>query len=303
MSVFLFGEVSAMKFFHVYNDDCYVGLEKNGLLNKDTGFKLQHGTRVPFERKFNDYAAVGSKFYNMIKDGNIPFYVDRICGGTVYHKYDWDKALLNTYREMLGDWFLGVQLHESGSNLVNAEWPALLRVTNGCKGPYDVEELKEKLFNKTRTLPDGTALYHRSQDSVEYYANKTYPETYQEVLGDIKELFTRRMDDTDGHILPVDSYYMATKLQLEMGMTTFMPEVGSQIPLMRLQVALARGIAENAGKLWGTYYECWRELPHLGYVMPCFNDHPMNEWYLLQSMHGDDFSSYGPNGGSSRLLQ
>ena len=292
-----------MKFFHVYNEDCFKGLEKNGLLNKDTGFKIQHAFTVPAEKKFNQFAAKGTKLFNMIKEGNIPFYVDRIAGGGAYHKYDWDKALLHTYREMLGDWFLGVQLHESGSNLVNSEWPELLRVTNGCKGPYNLDELKEKLLSKTRTLPDGTALYNRSQDSLEYYASKTYPETYQEVLDNIKEIFSRRMDDTDGYILPVDSYYMATKLQLEMGMTTFMPEVGSQIPLMRLQVALARGIAENAGKTWGTYYECWRELPHLGYVMPCFNDHPINEWYLPQSMHGDDFSSYGPNGGSSRLLQ
>ncbi len=292
-----------MKFFHVYNEQYFKGLEKNGLLNKDSGFKIQHDFPMPEEMKFNKFAAKGSKFYNVIRDGKIPFYVDRIAGGTTWHNYTFDKELIREYREMLGDWFLGFQLHESGSNRRNAEWPRILRLMNGHKGPYDLEELKKKSLLPNKFTPDGQELYGFSQDNPEYYATKTYAETYQEFIEEMRELFSRRMADTDGNILPVDSYFMATKLQLEMGMNTFMPEVGSQIPLMRLQVALARGIAENAGKTWGTYYECWRELPHLGYVMPCFNDDPSNEWFLPQSMHGDDFSSYGPNGGSSRPLQ
>ena len=49
-----------MKFFHVYNEDCFKGLEKNGLLNADSGFKLQHCFAVPKDRLFNTYAAVGT---------------------------------------------------------------------------------------------------------------------------------------------------------------------------------------------------------------------------------------------------
>ena len=291
-----------MKFFHVYNEDCFKGLEKNGLLNKDTGFKIQHAFPMPAEKKFNQFAAKGTKFFNMIKEGNIPFYVDRIAGGVTWHNYDFDKDLIRTYREMLGDWFLGFQLHESGSNRRNSEWPGMIK-RMGHKGPYDLEELKAKSLFTNKWTPEGQKLYMFSQDTPEYYSTKKYAETYQEYFEEMKELFSRRMADTDGAILPVDSYFMATKLQLEMGMKTFMPEVGSQIPCMRVQIALARGIAENAGKTWGAYYECWRELPHLGYVMPCFNDDPSNEWFMPQSMHGDDFSSYGPNGGSSRPLQ
>jgi hypothetical protein len=37
--------------------------------------------------------------------------------------------------------------------------------------------------------------------------------------------------------------------------------------------------------------------------MPCFNLDPVNEWYLTQELHGDDFTTHGANGGSSRLLQ
>jgi hypothetical protein len=55
-----------MKFFHVYNDDCLKGLEKNGLINKDTGFKIQHCFAVPKERLFNNYAKVGGKLHSII---------------------------------------------------------------------------------------------------------------------------------------------------------------------------------------------------------------------------------------------
>ena len=105
-----------MKFFHVYNEDCYKGLEKNGLLNKDTGFKIQHAFSVPERLKFNEFAKTGSTLYNIIKENKIPFYVDRIAGGVTWHNYNFDKNLIDEYKSILGDWFLGFQLHESGSN-------------------------------------------------------------------------------------------------------------------------------------------------------------------------------------------
>ena len=291
-----------MKFFHVYNERFFPGLEKNGMLNKDTGFKIQNCFAMPAEAKFNQIAAKGSKLYNLIKDNNYAFYVDRIAGGITWHDYPYDKELIAEYKKLLGQWFLGFQLHESGSNRRRAEWPRIIKVM-GSKGPYDKKELDEKMISKTAVTPEGVRLHSFSQDNLDYYANKTYAETYPEFMEEMKELFSRRMADTDNAILPCDSYFLATKLQDEMGMNTFMPEVGCQIPLMRLAVALARGVAKSTGKTWGAYYECWREVPGVGYCMPCFNSDPSNEWYLPQSMHGDDFSSYGENGGSSRLLQ
>ncbi len=291
-----------MRFFHVYNEHCFRGLEKNGLLNEDTGFKIQHVFSLPKEMKFNDLAAKGGKLYNLIKDGNIPFYVDRIAGGVTYHKYPFDKDLIREYNEILGDWFLGFQLHESGSNRRRAEWPRMIKVMGG-KGPYDLGEMRAKMRSTSAVTPEGVYLYTASQDSLEFYSKKVYAETYQEFMEEMKELFRRRLEDTDGHILPCDSFYVATKLQDEMGMKTFMPEVGSQIPLMRQEVALARGMAKAKGKTWGTYYECWAVSPDEKCSMPCYNTDPVNEWYLTQETHTDDFTSFGKNGGSSRLLQ
>lgn len=290
-----------MKFFHVYNDHHIKGLEKNNLINKKTGFKIQHDFPIPPEIKFNEFAAKGTTLYNRIKEEKIPFYVDRISGGTTWHDYIFDKELIRDYKNILGDWFLGIQLHESGSNRRRAEWPSVIRLM-GHKGPYNLEELKaKKLLSKTAY--DGQLLYGFSQDSVEYWSTLKYAESYQDFTKEFLELFARRMADTDNNVLPCDSYYMATKHQNDMGMNTFMPEVGCQIPLMRLQIALARGVANVNDKTWGAYYECWREIPGIGYCMPCFNNELMNEWYLTQEQHGDDFTSYGKNGGSSRLLQ
>ena len=295
-----------MKFFHVYNEHCFVGLEKNGLINEDTGFKIQHAFSVPEVNKFNSLAKKGGKLHSMIKSERIPFYVDRIAGGITYHKYDFDKALIDEYVNILGDDFLGFQLHESGSNRRNSDWQRILRVMDGHHGPYDAKKLRELTVRSHAVMPDGTVLSGFSQDTPETYAAMRYAETPKEYFDEMKDLFKRRMDEVGGRILPCDSYYLATKLQNELGMKTFMPEVGCQIPLMRQEIAIARGIAKANGKTWGAYYECWREIRENGkylYSMPCFNSDSSNEWYLTQQLHPDDFTSYGKNGGSSRLLQ
>ena len=291
-----------MKFFHVYNEACFKGLEKNGLLNADSGFKIQHCFAVPRERQFNNIAAVGGKLHSLIREGHIPFYVDRIAGGITYYPYTFDRKLIAAYRELLGDWFLGFQMHESASNRRGAEWPRMIKAM-GSKGPYDAAEMRRRLMSTSAVTADGEYLVSLSHDTPEYYAKRTYAETIPDFVSEVREMFQRRLDDTDGNILPCDSFYLFTKLQNEMGMRTFMPEVGCQIPMMRIAMALARGMARANHKTWGAYYECWRSMPDGTYCMPCFNSDPINEWYLTQETHTDDFTSFGPNGGSSRLLQ
>ena len=292
-----------MKIFHVYNEKCFTGLEKNGLLNKDSGFKIQHMFSMQDRLKFNQFAAKGSKLHGLIKEGKIPFYVDRLAGGATWHNYTFDPALIEEYTGLLGDWFLGFQLHESGSNRRVADWKRILKAFDGSHGPYDKETMCKIMVSDHAKLPDGTPLPSFSQDTPEFYATQRFAATPEAYIEEMKDMFRRRMEETGGKILPCDSYYLATKLQDDMGLPSFMPEVGCQIPLMRIEVALARGIARKSRKTWGTYYECWRFDEESGYTMPCFNDDPINEWYLPQDQHPDDFSSYGHNGGSSRLLQ
>ncbi len=232
--------------------------------------------------------------------------MDRIAGGITYHKYDFDKSLIKEYCTVLGDNFLGFQLHESASNRRNSDWQTILRVMNGDCGPYDEKTLYNRTLRKFAKMPDGTVLSAFSQDTPQMYSKMHYALTPDEYFAEIKDLYLRRMAETEKHILPCDSYYLMTKIQDELGMNSFMPEVGCQITLMRIEVSLARGIAKASNKTWGVYYECWREIRENGkyiYTMPCFNQDPSNEWYLTQDSHPDDFTSYGKNGGSSRLLQ
>ena len=102
-----------MKFFHVYNDEYFEGLVKNNFINRDTGFKIQHVFSLPKEKKFNEFAAKGTKLHSIIKDGKHPFYIDRIAGGVTYHEYAFDLTLIDEYDELLGDWFLGFQLQKA----------------------------------------------------------------------------------------------------------------------------------------------------------------------------------------------
>ena len=53
-----------MKFFHVYNDRAIGGLEKNGLINSESGFKMQHVFSVPLDMQFNSYAKKDGKLWN-----------------------------------------------------------------------------------------------------------------------------------------------------------------------------------------------------------------------------------------------
>ena len=292
-----------MKFFHAYRDFFMPGLEKNGFINKDTGFKLPHTFAVPKEYLFNNYAAKGGAFYNMIKDGNIPFYVDRVAGGITYFPYQFDKKTINDYKELLGDWFLGFQMHESASNRRRVEW-ARLKKWMGSNGPYDAKLLRQKAVRSYAIDADGNVLSALSHDTPEYYATKTYAETYQEFVEEVREMCQRRLDVTDGNVLPADSSYLMCKLHADMGMRNFMPEIGGCCRMTRLAVATARGQARSGkGKKWGTYYEAWWVLPDGKFCMPSYTKDYTNEWFLTQETHRDDFTSFGPNGGSSRMLQ
>lgn len=290
-----------MKFFHVYNEKYFEGLVKNNLINEDSGFKIQHVFAMPEELKFNSIAAKGEKLHSLIKENRYPFYVDRIAGGCTYHEYPFDKTLIREYESLLGKWFLGFQLHESASNR-RQDW-AKLRKRMGSDGPYVLTELKEKMVSDFAVTPAGEYLPALSHGTPEEYAPLRYSNTPEEFFREIREMFSLRQKQTEGFILPCDSYYLFTDMQDKLGMRTFMPEVGWQIPHMRMAVALARGVAQARGKLWGTYYETWIGTIEEGYSMPCYNTEPGNEWYLTQETHPDDFTTCGANGGSSRHLQ
>ncbi len=221
------------------------------------------------------------------------------------YDYTFDKALIREYQNLLGNWFLGLQLHESGSSFRGLAW-AKVRELTGHNGPYTMAELEEKVKIPSNIAPDGKeayTYYNLDQTNYTFFEGKTFPEDYSAFIETLKDLYRVRLEEAEGSIVPCDSYFIASDLQNDIGMKTFMPEVGCQIPRMRIEVAAARGTARMGGKTWGLYYKCWRPRPGQGATLCCFNDASMNEWYAVQEKSVDDFSSFGANGGSSRLLQ
>ena len=293
-----------MKFFHVYDERYYEGLVKNNLINEDTGYKLMNVFRMPEDKHFNTVAAKGGRLHSLIKENKNPFYVDRIAGGTWYRKWNYDKELIREYADLLGEWFLGFQHHESASNRILCDWEDIYTKT-GSKGPYDPKKLRELFVNAgTDSLYGGTGgdVTLLGHGTPEDYAPYKYPETEEELFEDLIRMYKARMDDVDGHILPCDSYYLVPRLQEELGMRAFMPEVGWQIEQTRLEVAFVRGVAAGK-KLWGLYYEPWFIDDKLGYTIPNFNKEPENEWYHSAEHPVPIVLNSCPTGGCSGLLQ
>jgi len=296
-----------MKFFHAYDSRGFDGLVKNDLINEDTGFKIQHVYSMPSNFKFNRVAAKGSTLHSLLKEGNYPFYVDRLTGGLRYHPYIFDRKLIEEYRSMLGDWFLGFQQHELMGRA--ADWRrigAMLEKEPDCD-PRSTLQLQKLLFTPEYLPPDGTPMYFLTQGAPEEYSGLPMPHDPESCLADAEWLIRRRMEQTDGMLLFCCSGHMMFPVANRLGGRAFMPELGAQTPHARIAVALTRGLARTNNKMWGTYYECWRRNKPLGdtfgYTKPVYDPNSINEWWYTQDQFVDDFTTGGPTAGSSRLLQ
>ena len=74
--------------------------------------------------RFNRIAAEGSEVYRFMAERHCPLLIDRVAGGALLIPYPYDQGLLRRYAALLGEWFLGGQVHEVLSNLEN-EWDRL----------------------------------------------------------------------------------------------------------------------------------------------------------------------------------
>lgn len=291
-----------MKIFHVYEPDHFEGLIKNNLLNEDSGLKVQHIFTHPDEKKFNRLAQKGGALFELIRKERYALYVDRLTGGVKYHPYAFDKELFKAYQALLGEWFLGVQLHELGNNRYN-DWHRLTQRLGDR--PYTLQNIKEAMFSPESTNPQNNPIYRFTQGSPEEYALLTRPTTIEETRRDFAGVIQKRLEETDGHLISCDGGSLLFHLENKLGVPTFMPEIGYQTDHTRIQIALARGMAKAYGKKWGVYYECWKKAENGGsnYTQPVYGNLPYNDWNYTQDQFGDDFTTCGENGGSSRLLQ
>ena len=145
------------KFIHTYTNESFEGLFKNGLFREGDGLKLMHKNYLPDEKSFNNYASKDSKLFSVLKNLKCPFYIDRFQGGIAFpYAYDFDKELLEEYKNLLGENFWGFQMHEWVSNYrgeIERVEEALKEFKENNKG------LPESVFWKEKT--ENTAVFHR----------------------------------------------------------------------------------------------------------------------------------------------
>ena len=284
-----------MKFIHGYDERYLPGLEKHGLWNRDSGLKVTQHFATPAAEKFNALAASSGQLHRLVRERHCPLYIDRLQGGTYYQRYDFAPALLREYRELLGDWFLGIQMHEWGSGR-NADWTRIRNQLATTPPPWTEPQIHAAI----QQVSVNKEFIHLSCGTALEYSQQRYAETWPDYLNELRQLFQVRQDENAGLLLPCDSYTQATAMEYQLGARTVMPEIGGQIPLTRLQLALARGLSRVRGRPWGVYYEPWGGKP---FSAPHFFAGPLNEWRVDNTSFAYDFTTHGANGGSSRSLQ
>ena len=278
-----------LTFYHCYTEDLWEGYEKNGLLNTPFGIRFPQSLDLPKDQKFNAAAAKGGKLYELVRATKCGFYIDRLQGGCYIENYPYDRALLDEYEKMLGDRFLGFQMHEWLSNYRGeihkklADLPADRWTEDG---------IREEIF---RRYPFKN-LFLESMTAAEM-AELGRPESARALYDNMTTIYRRRLA-TYKKLVPCDSYCLMFPFEAKLGATVIMPEVGAQIPDMRLQMCYARGVCRAYGIKLGAYYEPWGGDP----LSACsYCEGGKNEWNL----YGGDFpyETAGAGGGSSRSLQ
>ena len=274
-------------FFHGYSPDTWDKMLRTGLVGDNDGIRFQQSLDLPEELKFNDLAKKGGKLYNIIKERNCPFYIDRLQGGCYIENYPYDQSLLDEYRELLGNKFYGFQMHEWLSNYRS---DANKKLAELSAKDWNEENIKRVIFEK---FPFKNLFLECM--TLEEMASAGKPLTAEQFYNNMTAIYKKRQKI--GELIPADSAFLAYQFELSNGTKRIMPEVGAQTPNTRLQICYARGMTRREGKSFGAYYEPWGGDP----FSACAYNGAKNEW----NMGNDDFpfQTYGHNGGSSRSLQ
>ena len=279
-----------LKFLHGYAPELWEGYKKHGLLREQDGIRFMQNFLTPDEFRFNKLAAKDGELYNLIKEENRPFYIDRLQGGAIIFEYDFDQNLLTEYENILGEDFLGFQMHEWLSNYksdqnkckdVTAENWNEENITAAVKKAFPCKNLLLEAMTMEEMLS-----YGKVSSAKELYDNMT--EIYKKRLAIYKKL------------VPVDSKYAMYYFEAENGAKLIMPEIGQcSYKGMTVMMAYARGITKAYGIKLGAYYEPWGGSP---FSVCTYFPNDENDWFISDP-EDFPFKFAGQGGGSSRSLQ
>lgn len=306
-------------FMHTYTPESWEGVIKNGLFRKDDGIKIMHRPDIPEEYGFNQIGKQGGALYELLCQLDCPFYIDRLQGGIeLPWWYEYDQKLVQQYKEKLGNKFWGFQIHEWASN-IKTDCDSIIKLYEavGKKNPSPEErkkiwtdfcagEISKDLFPSYAWLTDLKMPMLLEAFTGDEWSKRKDPKNRKEFMEAVWDLYITRCKKMDGMLIPVDSAFMAPRIEVLNGAKLIMPEVGWQIPNMRVQMAYTRGMAKAYGIRWGIYYECWGGTKGYGLTIPFSLREGMDEWFEDQ-LHRGNGADRSPeereNGGSSRSLQ
>ena len=272
---FLLGDGRMIAFMHTYAENVFPALVKNNLWREGDGLKLMHkpGFLPPYD--FNLIAAAGGKLETLLRDLRCPFYIDRLQGGLGRTDiYPYDITLTRYYESLLGERFLGFQMHEWASNLRSDEKrirELIQKEGVEARDPAAWERLWDRV--QAGTLP----LFLEAYTAAEWRKRPLFS-GLSSFLKETRLLYDKRVRNTPGNLIPADSYYMAHRTEIENGAKLLLPEAGWQIPNLRAQLAFTRGMAKAANVPWGIYYECWQNTEGYGFTIPYALRQGQDEW-------------------------
>ncbi len=295
-------------FIHTYIPDTpfWDGLVKRGFIDDTSGIKLVYCANVHLSHMFNEAAKPGSPVDRIVSEANRYFYVDRVQGGSRLYFYDNDPALIRYWREKSGDRFLGFQMHETVSNFIS-DYHKILGDYGSYKGmtpevlaarPKTAEGIAANIL---KTFPDPNGRLYIESQTVEQWLKTPDLNDPTAFLESVRKIFTRRMTAADGTPQPLmiaDSCVMATRLEDELGLTCHMPEIGQQTPMVRVQLALIRGMMRGKGLPFGAYQEPWGGIP---FSCCYFKKDGHTEWGRNEG-EASTYNPAGEFGGSSLSL-
>ncbi len=244
-------------FLHSYDSSgrYWEGIEKAGLLRPTNGVRLVNS---PFgensDQRFNAVAAIGGPLHRILQERKPYFIIDRVCGGAPYRDYAFDQELIAHYTELLGERFLGGQVHEVLSNTGN-DWRRF-RTANKekSKAPINPDDFRDYFdwSGAKQWLEYGT---------LDDYAGRTHPTDEAEFWKEVERNVNRQSTRFGGHFSYAEGTNrgeLAWTTFYRFGATSCFVEVGPWASSRsQFSIASARGAARAAGKPWGVFYAPW----------------------------------------------
>jgi hypothetical protein len=286
-------------FLHSYEGTgrYWEGLTRSGLLRPGNGIRLvQTPIGTDDSRRFNIAARIDGPLHKILAERKCHFIVDRIVGGSPYLDYAFDQSLIAHYADLLGEKFMGGQLHETISNAHN-DWQRLKKATPpvALQKPLNPELLKGGIDDRG---PNTWLEYA----TLEQYAGRPYPTDEATFWEAVKWGAARNIDRFGGHFSYAEGSGYGELVWhhfYAMGASHCLAEVGPWASRnSQLSIASVRGAAKAAGRPWGVFYAPWGPDG-----CTCFVPHGDISWQIPADGHGDYDWPVGPDKGPSSALQ